>query len=184
MKIPHDHKIISKKSIKNNWHKGKKRQRLAPRGLDIVLFFFPWLIKSRPWLVNCVRGMKLTTGSLRFHIPRLAKHGGSTHKDYLDARQVCTLKNHKHLEVLTPSPQTNQTWRRVSGFLTGTWGLERDKAPVDGINHSQSGPLLQKNFFLKIKASANNYTAERGSDLSLSKVCAENKARLCILNAV
>lgn len=87
--------------------------------------------------------MKLTTGSLRFHIPRLAKHGGSTHKDYLDAHQVCTLKNHKHLEVLNPSPQTNQTGRKVSGFLTGTRGLERDEAPIEGINHSQSGPLLR-----------------------------------------
>lgn len=89
--------------------------------------------------------MKLTAGSLRFHIPRLAKHGGCTHKDYLDAHQVCTLKNHKHLEVLNPSPHTNQTRRKVSGFLTGTWRLERDEAPVEGINHSQSGPLLQKN---------------------------------------
>lgn len=89
--------------------------------------------------------MKLTTGSLRFHIPRLAKRGGSTHKDYLDARQICTLKNHKHLEVLNPSSQTNQTRRKVSGFLTGTGGLERDGAPVECINHSQSGPLLRKN---------------------------------------
>lgn len=126
--------------------------------------------------------MKLTTGSLRFHIPRLAKRGGCTHKDYLDVRQVCTLKNHKHFEVLNPSPQTNQTWRKVSGFLTGTRGSERDEAPVEGMNHSQSGPLLQKK--KKIKASANNYSAERGSDLSLSKVWAENEARLCILNAV